>query len=171
MAVEMYDPEVVDAIKHKLVDVIYPSGQGYDDSSPWLPVNQLPLWIYWGIYDTVNRLNVTDAAFLVTFGLYINYHQSDLDHAQNAISWLLDGLAEIQKYGYSNNVNDSMIRFTYLLLRNQQISYTEAAIFASWTLKKQFSTDAWRKRIARFVDVNGLSPVQAPRGRPKKGDE
>ena len=63
---------------------------------------------------------------------------------------------------------DRVLDFTYELLRRQYIGRELAAFFASATLGKHYTTDAWRVKLDRWTERQDpkLPKVGMPRGRP-----
>jgi hypothetical protein len=58
---------------------------------------------------------------------------------------------------------DRVVHFTYVLLREKQINRSQAAEIASLLLEKPISTEAWRKRVDRWVEKHQLPKVGLPR--------
>ncbi len=66
---------------------------------------------------------------------------------------------------------ESVLGFTYMLLKSRQITHMEAAATATVLLSAQpkFTSNAWRKRVDRWAKRNGLTAVEQ-RKRVRKGE-
>jgi hypothetical protein len=65
---------------------------------------------------------------------------------------------------------DRVVHFTYVLLREKRINREQAAKIASLLLEKPPSTEAWRKRVDRWVTEHNLPKVRQ-RKRPSTKEE
>ncbi len=71
---------------------------------------------------------------------------------------LLYRLRDVIQAKFKND-EDAVIEATYVGLRNNACTRAEAALFASAMLGRNFSSDAWRKKVDRWVAQQGLPKV------------
>jgi hypothetical protein len=138
----------------------------------------------WFLYRGIHRIGLEDAWAFVNLGHMLSnidqYEDDDIPRdrisgpeVHTVITGILEGIATLpgwkhyKKYGDPRNM---ALSFTYGLLRDQLLTYEEAATVASLILKKPIHPDSWRIRIARWAKQEGLEPVQFRRGRPRKSN-
>jgi hypothetical protein len=63
---------------------------------------------------------------------------------------------------------DMLLNFSYALLQTRQITREYAASMASRALGREMSTTAWRKRVDRYAEAQGLPPLGQTKRRPRK---
>ncbi len=135
----------------------------------------VPASLLWDLYDTFQRLGSTQALSIIAIDQTIRAELRRQQIPENEITlhiiWAkLADLLDAGKHVPSDKPSaNTVLGFTYHLLRGKTITYNQAADIARVLLEDSTITpDAWRKRIARYVTKNDLDAVGSPRGRPKK---
>jgi len=55
---------------------------------------------------------------------------------------------------------EDVLELTHTLLRRREVTHEEAADVASSLLGKRYSANAWRMKLSRWADKNGLTQVE-----------
>jgi len=158
--------------------------QGPSKGVKWMSF-KMPLLKFYHAYQAINNPNIDLEAVLeiarlggsVVKGLIINKEQLSLEE-QDRLS--RDEDIHIQALFRSlhnwpllpgeswSTPEDPILSFTYHLLDTEGITYEEAAAFASTALNKPIKRSAWRMRLARWAEAQGLPPPGPRIGRPSQ---
>ncbi len=60
-----------------------------------------------------------------------------------------------------------LLFMTYQVLREKQITREQAAQIVTWLTGKEMKADTWRKKMDKYIEAEGLDPVELRKGRPK----
>ncbi len=138
----------------------------------------LPGSLIWAVYDTFQKLGRIQglAILMIDQAIRAELQQQDISNANEALNtiWLKLGrlLSPDKEVADEKPTPDAVLAFTYRLLREKVLTYTQAANIARILLEDEnITAEAWRRRVARFAKAKEWDPVQAQRGRPKKADE
>ncbi len=134
---------------------------------------QLPIDVFWDISEAIGKMGPDQAGrfahFIVTVsraGLITqNLSPFPLPQEQIVIEQVIADLAKVYTAKYET-LEDRVLAFTHWYLR-QGMKHDVAAQFASAKLGKQYSGDAWRKKVLRWAKPRGLGKVEQ-RKRTKK---
>jgi hypothetical protein len=151
---------------------------------PWTPgadpepagnVLETEIWALWAMYQAVRRIGVMLAAELIGVGITMASGKKGLSPEQFRMlediveDFVGMGLGAMPQTTYlpSESKVDNLLAFTYMLLEQKQITYTEAAQIASDELEEPITADAWRMRMNRWTQELGLGRPYVRRGRPR----
>jgi hypothetical protein len=143
---------------------------GQEDTAHALWPESIPLLAFWRIYDALHQIDLPAATAFVELGLYMageRQHDPDNDEIMD----ILNAFSHLKQGRHYSKRSDRLLSLTYSLLNSEQLTYAEAATFASLILedgKKSINPDTWRIRIARWAKEEGLPPLQLKRGRPRR---
>jgi hypothetical protein len=160
-------------IGHKVVSIRFVdavSNQLGDPNHLLFP-QDIPLMTLWLMYDGIQRVGVISAGAFVRYGFYLAGRRKINQEQQDGILALLAGIADLAgTNAYADNTQESLLAFTYALLQGKELTYAEAAEFASFILEYLITADAWRLRVTRWATEHRLPIPEVKRGRPRKTD-
>ncbi len=139
------------------------------DPEPEGNAQEIELWALWAIYEAVRHIGIDMAAELISIGMRL---ERGIQHAISmeefhAIERMLQHFVGYEDGGLpSGSKADALLGFTHKLIEQEQITYSEAARFASDELEQSITADAWRMRMNRWAREQGLGRPYVRRGRP-----
>ncbi len=140
----------------------------------------IPFYLFLAVHRVVKqgKRGGIDARFIAFFGAYLQifldlrkgqpYEDTStlekeagqrLEHYSQQIGQIIYDLEVTAKEHFKDD-EDLLLRATYTMLKNGFMSRSEAVDFANQMLGKNFTTDAWRKRVDRWAEHEGLPKVE-----------
>jgi hypothetical protein len=140
----------------------------------------IELFHLFAMYHSILQIGVNAVSTLVQFGVMFAGAEVSQDTAReiNRILLAVAHMPTLSTRPESNTDNtepeytldsiETLTSFTYALIQTQQLTYKEAADFASLYLENPVGADAWRLRLTRWATERGLPIPEVKRGRPTK---
>jgi hypothetical protein len=139
----------------------------------------IPTYNLWVLYQALDRAGTDGSLALaktagIVASLIRRQNLPDPDHALNSV-WLgladllnveTDALAEEEEEEPADE--DQVLNFCYVLLKHRRITREESSRIATALLKQHLDTDAWRKRVDRWVQSRGLEKIKHTKRRQRK---
>jgi hypothetical protein len=167
-----------DGVKQVNLPTLTLSYQREDGKEGKITLNLLAMWV---VVEAIRRLRVEGASQFASFVTLINWEISgDTLHTQppeesaelfaatvhnfTRIFERFSTFAAPYEDPYKKQSN-RILWFTYHLLRNKQIGWDGAALFASSVLGQDITPTAWRLRVGRWAEKQGKDAIELHRRR------
>ncbi len=126
----------------------------------------MPITYAWALFYTYKKAGLDALTQVAKLGAIAIRGDDKLTQVESERLGMIIGvpLSHFKKF---DSEEELLLFMTYQVLREKQITREQAAQIVTWLTGKEMKADTWRKKMDKYIEVEGLDPVELRKGRPK----